>query len=165
MRDCLTRRSLMLAGGLAVLILVLDQGSKLLIVDRLLALREAGGFGLIEVTPFFNLRLVWNPGVSFGMLGDGAVGPWTFFAFSSLFAVALAVWMVRTHGTVLRYGLALMIGGAMGNAIDRVRWGAVADFLDVHAWGWHFWTFNVADAAISVGAVLLIADSLFRRES
>lgn len=165
MRDLLVRRSLPLAGGLAGLALILDQLSKLAIVDHLLADRAAGGSGLIEVTPFLNLRMAWNPGVSFGMLGDGDIGPWMFFGFSAVFSVVLAVWMVRTSGTVLRYGLGLMIGGAIGNAIDRVRWGAVADFLDVHAFGWHFWTFNVADAAISVGAVLLIADSLFRRDS
>lgn len=165
MRDLIARRSLPLAAGLAVLTLVLDQVSKLWIVDHILAARAAGGFGLIEVTPFLNLTLTWNRGVSFGFLGDGAIGPWLFFAFASTFAVALAVWMVRGDGALLRFGLALMIGGALGNAIDRLRWGAVADFLDVHAFGWHFWTFNVADAGISVGAALLIADSLFRRPS
>jgi len=159
LRDALVRHSLPLAAGLAALAFVLDQVSKLILVDTLL--RD----GPITVTPFFNLALAWNRGVSFGMFSDGAVGPWLFFAFSALFSVGLAVWLVRTDGTALRYGLGLMVGGAMGNAIDRMRWGAVADFLDVHAFGWHFWTFNVADAAISVGAALLIADSLFRRPS
>jgi signal peptidase II len=155
----LAARSLPLAGGLAALTVLLDQASKLALVDRL---RETGA---VVVTPFFNLALTWNRGVSFGILNDGVVNAWVFFAFAVLFAVILAVWMVRTSSMPLRYGLALMIGGALGNAIDRLRWGAVADFLDVHALGWHFWTFNLADAAITGGAILLVADSLFRRPS
>jgi signal peptidase II len=147
--------------GLAALILGADQASKIWVVDHLMA----DGWRVIEVLPFFNLVMTWNPGVSFGMFGDGAIHPWMFLAFAAVLATALGVWLWRSPSRVLHIGLGLMIGGALGNGIDRARWGAVADFLDVHAFGWHFWAFNVADASISIGAVLLIIDSLFRRPS
>jgi signal peptidase II len=147
--------------ALAAVILLADQASKIWVVDTLMA----DGWRVIEVLPFFNLVMTWNPGVSFGMFGNGAIHPWMFLAFAALLSLGLGVWLWRSTSRVLHYGLGLMIGGALGNGIDRARWGAVADFLDVHAFGWHFWAFNVADAAISIGALLLIVDSLFRRPS
>lgn len=158
MMTALRDRTLILAFGLALLVLVLDQASKLLVLDALLAEPR-----VIEVTSFLNFVLAWNRGVSFGMFSDADIGPWIFFAIAVIFSIVMAVWIVRTDVPLLRIALGLLIGGAIGNAIDRVLYGAVVDFLDVHALGWHFWTFNVADAAITVGAILLVADSLFRR--
>lgn len=147
--------------GLAIFLLCLDQAVKLWVVNVLMA----DGPRMIEVLPFFNLVMTWNRGVSFGIFGGGALSPWAILGFAVLLALCLGVWLWKTPDRLLHYGLGMMIGGALGNAIDRVHWGAVADFLDVHAFGWHFWAFNVADAAISIGAVLLVFDSLFRRPS
>ena len=77
--------------------------------------------------------------------------------------IVLAVWLTRTDRTTVALGLGLIIGGAIGNVIDRIRFGAVFDFLDFHAFGFHWPAFNVADSAISVGAVILVVDSLFVR--
>lgn len=151
-------RSLLGGLGLAAGIIVLDQVTKYLVLFGLLQDTR-----LIEVTPFFNLVTAWNTGVSFGIMGAQNLSPWFFFALSVGVSIALGVWMARTRSRVLVVALGLMIGGAIGNAIDRVRWGAVFDFLDVHAMGWHWPAFNVADAAIVVGAALLVLDSLFRR--
>jgi signal peptidase II len=116
---------------------------------------------IVEVAPFFNLVLVKNRGVSFGMLGS-APGwmPWVLTAFAVTIAIALAVWLCRADGRLLGCALGAVIGGAIGNAIDRVRFGAVVDFLDFHAFGWHWPAFNVADSAVVVGVGLLVLDSL-----
>ncbi|MGC2857296.1 signal peptidase II [Novispirillum sp. DQ9] len=151
-------RSLIVGLGVAALIIVLDQVSKNLILGHLLA-----NPGTIVLAPFLNIVMAWNTGVSFGMFNDGTVSPWFFFGLSVLISTGLAVWMARTDARLLIAALAMIIGGAIGNAIDRVRWGAVFDFIDVHAFGWHWPAFNVADAGITVGAALLILDSLFRR--
>lgn len=151
-------RSLLWGLGVAAVIMVLDQITKHYTLHTLLA--DVRGF---EVLPFLNIVTAWNTGVSFGMFGDGAFSPWLFFALAVLISLGMAVWMARTTDRILILSLSMMIGGAIGNAIDRVRWGAVFDFIDVHAFGWHWPAFNVADAGITVGAALLILDSLFRR--
>jgi signal peptidase II len=105
----------------------------------------------VEVTPFFNLVTVWNFGVSFGMFNRGSdEAAWVF----ALIAAAITAVLVTV-------ALGSVIGGAVGNVIDRLRFGAVFDFLDVHAAGWHWPAFNVADAAIAVGVGLLLLDALF----
>ena len=80
--------------------------------------------------------------------------------FAILISIALAIWMWRVHETLLAVALALVIGGAVGNVIDRIRFGAVVDFLDFHVGGWHWPAFNIADSAITIGVILLILDSL-----
>ena len=104
------------------------------------------------------LTMVWNKGVSFGVLNIGAEWTrWVLSAFSLAVAGALVVWAWRVDRTVLALAVGLIIGGAVGNAIDRVRLGAVTDFIDVTRL-WFPWVFNLADSAISVGSVLLIWD-------
>ena len=152
------RRRAMLRFGLvtALIVLVLDQILKLAVLDLL-----DGGARAIVVTPFFNLVLVWNRGVSFGMLqGLGAILPWALAAVALAVIVGLVVWLSRTGQRPVAFGLGLVIGGALGNVVDRARYGAVADFLDFHLAGYHWPAFNLADAAICVGAVILIADGL-----
>jgi signal peptidase II len=152
----------MLRLGLVVAgtVVVLDQLTKWAILtwlDRAIAL-----------TPFFNLVVVWNRGVSFGMLdSDGTLAPWLLSGLALAVVVALLVWLRRVEHPLPGFGLGLIIGGAMGNVIDRVRFGAVIDFLDVHALGWHWPAFNVADSAICIGAALLLVDGLLmhRRHS
>ena len=142
--------------GIAAAIIVLDQATKFAIADWL-----AGG-RVVEVTSFFNFVLAHNAGAAFSFLA-GAAG-WQRFFFSTI-AVVAAIWIVvllRQHAneTVFCLALSLILGGALGNLIDRVWLGAVVDFLDFHAMGWHWPAFNVADSAITCGAALIVIDSL-----
>ncbi len=116
----------------------------------------------VAVTSFFNLVLVMNPGASFSFLADA--GGWQKWFFIVL-ALAISAWLVvliRHHAAekLMPAALALVLGGALGNVIDRIRFGAVVDFLDIHVASWHWPAFNVADSAISVGVILLIWQQL-----
>lgn len=144
--------------GIALIVIVLDQFTKTLIV---------GWFQYGEVRPvtgFFNLVRVHNSGAAFSFLaGAGGWQRW-FFVGLGFVASVFIIWMLRTQGhqRLFAWALSLILGGAIGNVIDRLLHGHVVDFLDLHWRGWHFPAFNVADAAITVGAVLLIADELRR---
>jgi signal peptidase II len=118
----------------------------------------------LRVTPFFNLVLVWNRGVSFGMLNSGgAFAPWLLSGLALAVVVGLVIWLRRSDQLLTGLGLGLVIGGALGNVIDRIRFGGVVDFLDFHLAGYHWPAFNLADAGICVGAVLMLADGLLAR--
>jgi signal peptidase II len=146
--------------GLAVaaLVLVLDQASKTMVLAWLVPVAP------IELAPFLNLVVVWNPGVSFGMLGGvGASGPWLLIGLALLITAGFLVWLAWSTERLHAAALGLVIGGAVGNVIDRLRFGAVLDFVDLHLLGYHWPAFNVADAAITAGAVLLLGDGLLRR--
>ncbi|TAJ78366.1 MAG: lipoprotein signal peptidase [Gallionellaceae bacterium] len=141
--------------GASALVIVLDQLSKLWISSHF-AYGES-----YTVTGFFNLVLAHNTGASFGMLNDA--GGWQRWLFSAI-AVAAAVWIIwllRKHQQEKLFciALALILGGALGNLIDRLMYGYVVDFLDFHWNGHHFAAFNVADSAINIGAALLLWDS------
>jgi len=120
----------------------------------------------VEMTGFFNLVLVFNRGAAFSFLADAPGWQAPFFIAVALVAAAIVSWMLwRNPGKrLLCAGLALILGGALGNLWDRVAYGHVVDFLDFHAMGWHWPAFNVADSAISVGAGILIAESFLRKE-
>ena len=121
---------------------------------------------IIPLSNFFNLVLVMNPGVSFGIFGSGDWWVrWVLVICASILTVGLAVWMIKTKDRSLSLGLALIIGGAVGNLIDRIRFGAVVDFLDFHYQNWHWPAFNVADSAITLGVVIILIDSLCVRKS
>lgn len=141
---------------LALAVTLLDQWSKALVID--LATRTPFP---IEITSFFNIVLTGNRGISFGMLRHHeAWAPLALVAATSCVALGLLVWMLRARQKQVIYALGLVVGGALGNIIDRARLGAVTDFLDVH-WGVYHWpAFNVADSAIFVGVVLLAIDSI-----
>jgi signal peptidase II len=148
----------MLARGLAaaLLVAVLDQVSKLWILDLF-----AGRPAAIEVAPFFNLVLTWNRGMSFGLFNsDHALNAVIFTVVAAAIVTGLVLWLRRVEQTLLALAIGLVIGGAVGNVIDRLWRGAVVDFLDFHLAGWHFYVFNLADAAISVGVGLMLIDSL-----
>jgi signal peptidase II len=118
-----------------------------------------------RVLPFLDLVLVWNPGISFGMLqSDSSLAAILLTLFALVVSLGLLVWMKRTRSALLGVGLGLAVGGAFGNAIDRIRWGQVLDFLYVHL-GWFSWwpVFNIADAAIVVGFFLIVLDGLLVR--
>jgi signal peptidase II len=120
---------------------------------------------VIPITPFFNLVLGWNRGVSFGLFNtDSAINDWLLPVITAGIAFSLVVWLYRAERRRVAVGLALIVGGAVGNLIDRLRFGAVADFLDVHVFGWHWPAFNVADSGITIGAMVILADALLTRE-
>lgn len=113
----------------------------------------------LPVTSFFNLVMVWNHGISFGMFASGT--PWFLIIAALAISAGFGVWLTRVFNWPQAIALGLVIGGAAGNVIDRFRFGAVADFLDFHAYGWHYPAFNVADSAITIGIALLVIDGLF----
>jgi signal peptidase II len=140
----------------AALLAVADQASKSAISANL-RLGEVR-----EITGFFNLVLAHNRGAAFSFLSEAGGWQRALFIGIAVLATAVIVVMLVRHSSerLFSAGLALILGGALGNLWDRIALGHVVDFLDFHALGWHFWAFNLADSAISVGAVLLILDGL-----
>ncbi|MBN42587.1 MAG: signal peptidase II [Alphaproteobacteria bacterium] len=116
---------------------------------------------IIPVTFFLNLVPVWNRGISFGLFGGAEVSRWILVVLALVIVVFLIVWFVRAGQIVVRYALLLVIAGALGNVVDRVVYGAVVDFIDIHGFGWHWPAFNIADMVIVVGTAMLIFDGLF----
>ena len=149
------------AGIVAALVaLVLDQASKL----WLLFVFDLGRRGAVALTPFFDLVLAWNTGISYGWFQqDGPIGAAVLLGFKVVAVIALAIWMARSTTRLATIGLGLIIGGAIGNAIDRAAYGAVVDFALFHIqWGGktlNWYVFNLADAAIVVGVAALLYDS------
>lgn len=146
--------------GLAAAVIAADQLVKWIVLARF-----APGEGL-AVTGFFNLVLVFNKGAAFSFLAREAGWQTPLLAGFALVAAGIvSVLIVRNpEKDLLRAALALILGGALGNVIDRLRFGHVVDFLDFHAAGWHFPAFNVADSAITIGAALLILDGFVFHE-
>lgn len=144
------------AYGFALLVIILDQVSKAWIMDSL-HLQEIGRIPVLS--PILNFSWVENTGVSFGLFGGGEAR-WPLTIFAVLISGVMAWWATRTDRRLLITALGLVIGGALGNVIDRIRFGYVVDFIDFSGTGLFPWVFNVADSAISVGVVLLFIDSL-----
>ena len=144
--------------GIATIVLLLDQLSKITIT-RLFSHGESH-----PVTSFFNLVLVYNKGAAFSFLA--AESGWQRYLFTAISVVAalFILYLLKRHAgkALFCWSLALILGGAVGNLIDRVAYGYVIDFLDFYARGWHFPAFNIADAAISLGAALFVLDELRR---
>lgn len=149
---------------MAALLLLADQASKWWVLERLdlpalrnLALVQAGPFGL-------DLTMVWNRGVTFGLLsGEGPLNHLLLAVLAVAIAGFLLRWLWRAETLLVALALGAVIGGAVGNVIDRLRFGAVVDFLRAHAWGWDWYVFNIADAGIVCGVIALLADALLRR--
>lgn len=141
----------------AGLVIVLDQLSKIMVFEYL-----SKSAPVVEVCSFFNLVSAWNTGVSFSMFNDlGGSGVYILSLFSLFVVGFLIYWLSKECGKYMRISLGFVIGGALGNVIDRLRLGAVYDFLDVHI-GIHHWpAFNVADSFICIGAVLIVCDGFF----
>jgi signal peptidase II len=144
--------------GLAFVILIADQFTKVLIV---------GFYHLGDSTPvtsFFNVVRAHNSGAAFSFLAGASGWQRWFFTVIGMLAALLIVWMLRSHAgqKLFSFALACILGGAVGNVIDRIRFGYVVDFLDFHWRGWHFPAFNIADSAITIGALCLILDELLR---
>ena len=146
----------LLAGGI---VLILDHLTKWLMRDVVL---DSARY--IEITGFFNLVQVWNRGVSFGLFASSS--PWTPVLLSALaigISIVLLVWLRKAETLLLSIALGIVIGGAVGNVIDRILWGHVFDFLDFHIAGYHWPAFNVADSAITIGVALILIDGFIAK--
>jgi signal peptidase II len=149
--------------SVAAVVLILDQVSKVILLD---VMRPEGVLGtpffsdkIVEALPFFNFRMAWNTGISFSMFDGGGATTYILIAVQ-MAIIAGAIWWLRTvTAAFIQVAFGLIIGGGLGNIIDRARWGAVADFFDFHVAGWHFATFNVADSCISIGMALWLLDA------
>ncbi|CAK0384925.1 signal peptidase II [Burkholderia pseudomallei] len=144
--------------GISLIVILFDQLTKI-------AVLKTFAYGTMHaLTPFFNLTLIYNRGAAFGFLATA--GGWQRWAFTALGIGATLVicYLLKRHGhqRLFSLSLALILGGALGNVIDRLIYGHVIDFLDFHVGAWHWPAFNLADSAITVGAVLLIYDELRR---
>ena len=144
----------------AIVALVIDQASKL----WLLYVFDIGRRGAARVTPFFDLVLAWNTGISYGWFQtDSPVGATILLAIKALAVVLLAIWMARSRTRMATIGLGLIIGGAIGNAIDRLAYGAVVDFalfhIQIGGKTYNWYVFNLADVAIVAGVAALLYDS------
>ena len=146
--------------AIAALVVALDQISKWIVLAVIMDPPRT-----ISLLPFFNLVLVWNRGVSFGLFGGGSVPPWALVLLASGIVAMLLLWLRRAESAWGVVAIGLVIGGAIGNVIDRFAYGAVLDFLDLHVGGYHWPAFNLADSAISIGIVLLLAESFFPRRA
>ena len=143
--------------SLAVLVLILDQVTKWLVRDALWQPPRR-----IELVGFLDLVPVENRGISFGLLqSESGAGVWLISAFALAVSAGLGFWLSRVRRLWPALALGLVIGGALGNLIDRLRLGWVIDFIDFHVAAWHWPAFNMADAAITVGVAMLLIDGLF----
>ena len=142
---------------IAAISIVLDQATKWWILEGIMQPPR-----IIPLTPFFNLLLTWNNGVSFGLFNNSnSLNALLLSALAIVIVVFLFFWLRKAESTRMAVGLGLIIGGALGNVIDRGLHGAVVDFLDFYINTLHWPAFNVADSCITVGAIILIFDSLF----
>jgi signal peptidase II len=145
----------------SALIVALDQATKIAVTHYFTVNK------VVEIAPFLNLVLVYNPGAAFSFLSDGDGWQRGLFIAIALVASVWIVYLLRKypHQRLFALALSLVLAGALGNVIDRIAFGAVIDFLDFHAFGHHWPAFNVADAAITCGALLLVWDALRPRKT
>ncbi len=145
-------------GGLAALIvLLIDHASKYWLLYGLKLQADER----LAVAPFLDFVLRWNPGISFSLFQqDTPAGRWMLLGLTLAATILLSIWLWRVNSRLAAVGLGAIVGGALGNGFDRFVYGAVVDFLDFHAFGYHFYVFNLADSAITLGVVVLLLDSL-----
>ena len=143
--------------SIALVTLVADQVHKWWMLD----IYRIQDRGRVTITPFLDLVFVLNQGISYGLFAQqGDLGQWVLAGFATLAAIALACWLAAgTGGWIWTISVGLLIGGAIGNGIDRVRLGGVADFFSMHAFGFYWYVFNIADVAIVAGVIGLLYDS------
>ena len=154
-------KSVRLGLAIALIAILIDQLSKWWILVKVMNPPK-----IVQVTQNFNLVLTWNRGVSFGLFNDqGNWGVWIFSTLALIIVVILVFWLRRAETKLISVALGLIIGGALGNVIDRINHTAVVDFLDFYIGKFHWPAFNAADSFITVGATVLIVDSLFARKN
>jgi signal peptidase II len=149
-------RPAILGGLIALLGLIVDQVVK----TWLLFGFDLAEKGRVVITPFFDLVLVWNRGISYGLFAADSQGQvWFLVAVKTVITLALIIWLLRNTDRLTAVALGLLIGGAIGNTIDRVLYGAVVDFASLHAFGYHWYVFNLADVWVVAGVALLLYDA------
>ena len=155
---------MLLGLAVALVVAIIDQLAKAWVLTLFAA---ETGERIIWVAPVLNFALVANRGVSFGLFNTNqSLNALGFALIAALIIAALLVWLARTRDRLLQVAIGLVVGGAVGNIVDRLRLGAVVDFLDFHIGDWHWFIFNLADAAISIGVGLMVIDGLRgRRET
>ncbi len=145
--------------AIAILVIIIDQITKIW-ADNSLVFQH-----FVEITSFFNLYLVYNKGISFSFFsGNTAYGPWLLSLMAVIICIGLIIWIAREKNQMVRIGLSFVLGGAIGNIIDRIRLGAVIDFLDFHYDVYHWPAFNIADAAICFGAFLIFLQLFIQKK-
>lgn len=149
------RRPIFFGLLVALVVLVADQATKGLV----LAWSASWSAPLRPVAPFLDFTALWNYGISYGLFPQGETGRWVLVAIKVAAAILFAVWLARARGRLEAFALGLLIGGAIGNAVDRVVYGAVFDFVSLHAFGYRWYVFNLADVAVVVGVGLLLYDA------
>jgi signal peptidase II len=147
--------------AVALVAAAIDQATKL----WLLFVFDLGTRGIVTLTPFLDLALVWNTGISYGLLRqEGPLGQWVLLALKAIAVVLLWIWLARTSSRLTALSLGLIIGGAIGNSIDRLAYGAVADFVLFHVttanFSFKWYVFNLADVAIVAGVIGLLYETL-----
>lgn len=141
----------------AAVALVIDQAHKWWMLN----VYNIEAKGEVAITPFFDLVMIWNPGISYGLFPQGSAGGrMVLIAIAAAAVAGLTIWLAHVRSAIGAAGIGLVIGGAIGNAIDRAVYGAVADFFSFHAFGFNWYVFNIADAAIVAGVVGLLYESL-----
>lgn len=145
---------------IAIALAAADQWSKIAIF----ALLQEFNPPMIELTSWFNLVTVRNTGVSFGMLQDTPHGKWVLSFLNIAIVTLLLYWLYGSKHAISIWALGMIIGGAFGNLIDRLRFGYVADFIDIHLAGYHWPAFNLADSVVCIGVVLILFEGLFLKE-
>lgn len=144
--------------GMLCIVLLIDQISKYYVLN-IIDLPQKGS---IAVIPFFNFTMVWNKAITFGMLGQlGTWGPVVFSILALIIAASLFIWMIKARKIWITMSLGAIVGGALGNIIDRLRFGAVVDFIHFHIASWSWYVFNIADSAIVCGVTILLMDAFF----
>jgi signal peptidase II len=151
---------------IAVATVAVDQAAKL----WLLYVVDLGGRGIVTLAPFLDLVLTWNTGISYGLFPQqGPLGQWALLALKAIAVILLWIWLARTSSRLTALSLGLIIGGAIGNAIDRFAYGAVADFVLFHlttaSFSFKWYVFNLADVAIVAGVVGLLYETLLDRDA
>lgn len=142
-------------------VFIADQWSKNLILEWF-----SNHHGKVTATSFMNFILAWNKGISFSLFQANSIyGMWILIAVALMIAFILIWWIITAENTFSAVCFAMILGGAFGNVVDRLRFGAVIDFIDFHVFGYHWYTFNIADSGIVVGAALLLIHQLFFQQN
>jgi signal peptidase II len=144
---------------LAALVALVDQGTKWWILNEVMNPPHVA-----RVTPYLNFVLSLNKGITFGLFNNGYHLAYVFIGAAVVILLLLLYWLIHTTSVIAGIGLGLVMGGALGNIIDRIKYGAVIDFIDFHVFGYHWYAFNVADSAIVAGVGLLLLENLVRTE-
>jgi signal peptidase II len=146
-----------LGAAIAAVVFLADQAMKLLILYGL----KLGLGDRLVLAPFADFVVTYNRGISYGLFPqDGELGRWVLIVLSVAAAALFTIWMLQSRSVIIAVALGLLIGGALGNALDRMVYGAVVDFVSLHAFGWRWYVFNLADAAIVAGVVGLLYDAI-----